>query len=105
MTLETMKELFGIMHVRDDEEEVPNAKRMHVVEEDVSLSQPISAAVSPGLRRFSLEEEFPSGPPVTVLLEEEEVPVPQGTSVVVPHPPLSRSHRKVGDALSLYRPW
>jgi hypothetical protein len=27
-----------VMHVRDDEEEVPNPKRMHVVEEEVSLS-------------------------------------------------------------------
>jgi hypothetical protein len=33
-----MKELFGIAHVRDDEEEVPNAKCMHIVEEEVSLS-------------------------------------------------------------------
>jgi hypothetical protein len=49
MTLEMMKELFHIMHVRDDEEEVPNAKRMHVVEEEVSLSQPITAAVPSGL--------------------------------------------------------
>jgi hypothetical protein len=28
MTLERMKELFGITHVRDDEEEVPSAKCM-----------------------------------------------------------------------------
>jgi hypothetical protein len=28
MTLERMKELFGIAHVRDDEEEVLNAKHM-----------------------------------------------------------------------------
>jgi hypothetical protein len=46
-----------------DEEEVPNVKRMRVVEEEVSLSQ--SKIVMP-------------------LLEEEEVPVPQGTTVVVP---------------------
>jgi hypothetical protein len=32
MTLETMKELFGIMHVIDDEEEVLNKKCMHVVQ-------------------------------------------------------------------------
>jgi hypothetical protein len=38
MILETMKELFGIVHVRDDEEEVPNVKHMHIGEEKVSLS-------------------------------------------------------------------
>jgi hypothetical protein len=32
------EKLFGVMHVRDDEEEVPNAKRMCVREEEVSLS-------------------------------------------------------------------
>jgi hypothetical protein len=37
MALGMMKELFGIAHVRDDEEEVPNAKRMHVVEEEVPV--------------------------------------------------------------------
>jgi hypothetical protein len=37
MTLETMKELFGVMYIRDDEEEDPNMKHMHVVEEEVSL--------------------------------------------------------------------
>jgi hypothetical protein len=36
MTLETMKELFGIVHV--GEEVVPNVKRMRVREEEVSLS-------------------------------------------------------------------
>jgi hypothetical protein len=41
-------------HVRDDEEEVPNAKHMHIVEEEISLSQPITVAV---------------------LLEEEEIPI------------------------------
>jgi hypothetical protein len=41
-------------HVRDDEEEVPNAKHMHIVEEEISLSQCITVAV---------------------LLEEEEIPV------------------------------
>jgi hypothetical protein len=45
-----------------DEEEVPNAKRMHVIEEEVSLLQPKSAVVP---------------------LEEEEVPVPQGPFVLV----------------------
>jgi hypothetical protein len=38
MTLERMKELFDVTHIRDDEEEVPNMKRMRVVEEEVSLS-------------------------------------------------------------------
>jgi hypothetical protein len=37
-TLEMMKELFGVTHIRDDEEEVPNVKRKHVREEEVSLS-------------------------------------------------------------------
>jgi hypothetical protein len=36
MTLETMKELFGVTHV--GEEEVPNAKCMLVGEEEVLLS-------------------------------------------------------------------
>jgi hypothetical protein len=49
MRLEMIKELFHVMHVRDDEEEVPNTKRMHVVEEEVSLSQPITAVVPSGL--------------------------------------------------------
>jgi hypothetical protein len=44
-----------VTHIRDDEEDVPNVKRMHVVEEEVSLLQPKTATVSP---------------------EEEEVPVP-----------------------------
>jgi hypothetical protein len=38
MALEMMKELFGIAHVRDAEEEVPNAKCMRIIEEEVSLS-------------------------------------------------------------------
>jgi hypothetical protein len=49
-------------HVRDDEEEVPNVKRMHIVEE-VSLLQPVTTAVP---------------------LEEEQVPVPHGPAIVVP---------------------
>jgi hypothetical protein len=57
VTLETMKELFGITHVRDDEEKVPNMKHIHVGEEEVSLLQLVTAAVLP---------------------EEEEVPVLQG---------------------------
>jgi hypothetical protein len=36
MTLDMMKELFGIIHV--GEEEVPNAKHMCIGEEEVSLS-------------------------------------------------------------------
>jgi hypothetical protein len=36
--LEMMKELFGVVHVRDDEEEVPNVKHMRIVEEEVLLS-------------------------------------------------------------------
>jgi hypothetical protein len=38
MTLETMKELFGVVRIRDDEEVVPNMKCMHVVEDEVLLS-------------------------------------------------------------------
>jgi hypothetical protein len=52
-----------VMHVMYDEEEAPNVKRMRVVEEEVSLSQPQTDAVP---------------------LEEEEVPAPQGPVVVVP---------------------
>jgi hypothetical protein len=61
MMLEMMEELFGITHV--GEEEVPNMKYMCVGEEEVSLSQSVTAAVPP---------------------KEEEVPVPQGPAVVVP---------------------
>jgi hypothetical protein len=46
MSLEMMKELFGITHVRDDEEEVSNTMCMHVGEE-VSLLQPITTTVPP----------------------------------------------------------
>jgi hypothetical protein len=45
MMLEWMKELFGIAHIRDDEEEIPNVKCMCIGEEEVSLSQPINVAV------------------------------------------------------------
>jgi hypothetical protein len=38
MTLETLKELLGVAHTRDNEEEVLSAKRMSVVEEEASLS-------------------------------------------------------------------
>jgi hypothetical protein len=122
MTLEAMKELFGITHVRDDEEEVPIAKCMHGEEEEVSLSQPITTMVPSeeedvpvpqGLCPLPLEEEDVPVPldhrPVAVPPEEE---VPQGSPYHgpvggrgVPCPPLSWSHRKEGDALSLYRPW
>jgi hypothetical protein len=50
--LETMKELFGVTHVRDDEEEVPNVKCMCVVEEEVPVPQGPSIEVPP-------EEEVP----------------------------------------------
>jgi hypothetical protein len=50
MTIETLKKLFGVMHVRDDEEEVPNAKRMCVREEEVSLSQPVTTCVTETLK-------------------------------------------------------
>jgi hypothetical protein len=93
MTLEMMKELFGIAHVRDDEEEVPNTKRKHVGEEEVSLSQSVTTAVlseeeevlvPQGLCSLLLEEEdIPVSllcPPVTVPPEEE---VPQGPIVTV----------------------
>jgi hypothetical protein len=56
MTIETMRELFGITHIReeevpnvkrmqDGEEEVPNAMHMHVGGEEVPLSQVITAMV------------------------------------------------------------
>jgi hypothetical protein len=45
MTLAMMKELFGIAHITDNEEDVPNVKCMCVGEEEVSLSQPDTAAV------------------------------------------------------------
>jgi hypothetical protein len=40
-----MKVLFGVMHVRDDEEEVPNVKRMCVAKEEVPLPQGPSIAI------------------------------------------------------------
>jgi hypothetical protein len=49
MMLEMMKELFGISHIRDVEDEVPNAKHMHIVKEEVSLPQPVTTVVPPGL--------------------------------------------------------
>jgi hypothetical protein len=75
--LETMKKLFGVMHV--GEEEVPNMKCMRVGEEEVLLSQSVTAAV------LSKEEEVqvPQVPTVTVPSKEEEVPVPQGPTITV----------------------
>jgi hypothetical protein len=69
LTLEVMKELFGIMHVRDDEEVVPNTQRMCIGEEEFSLSLPVTVVVS------SDEEKVPVplGLTVAVLLEEEDV--------------------------------
>jgi hypothetical protein len=71
------------MHVRDDEEEIPNAKCMHIGEEKVSLSQPITIAVPPEQEEVPVphgpavavpsEEEVLQGPPVMVPPEEEEV--------------------------------
>jgi hypothetical protein len=82
MMLETMKELFGVTHIRDNEEEVPNAKHMRVAERRSCCHIP-SLLQS---RRAStrLEEEFLLGPPVTVPPEEDEVPILQGPSVAVP---------------------
>jgi hypothetical protein len=103
MTLETMKELFHIVHVRHDEEEVPNMKHIHVGEEEVSLSQPITAAVPPeeedvpvpqGLHRLPPEElDVPvllERPPVAVLAPLVAVP-PDGRGCLIPVPPLVSS--------------
>jgi hypothetical protein len=75
--LETMKKLFGVMHI--GEEEIPNVKCMRVGEEEVLLSQSVTAAV------LSKEEEVqvPQVPTVTVPSKEEEVPVPQGPTITV----------------------
>jgi hypothetical protein len=70
MTLEVLKELFGVTHIG---EEVPNTKPMRIGEEEVSLSQPITVVVP-------LEEEedpVSQGPVVMVPPEEDEVLVPQ----------------------------
>jgi hypothetical protein len=73
------------MYVRDNEEEVPNAKHMCVGEEEVSLLQPITIVVP------SEEEEVqvPQGPTVVVPPKEEEVPTP-----------LSQSRQKEWDSFS-----
>jgi hypothetical protein len=44
--LGTMKEIFGIVHIGDNEEEVSNAKRMHIVEEAVPVPHGPSIVVS-----------------------------------------------------------
>jgi hypothetical protein len=64
-----------VTYVMYGEEEVPNLKRMHVVEDDVLPLQPKTAVVPPK------DEEVPvlQGPTVVVLLEEEEVPAPTVT--------------------------
>jgi hypothetical protein len=77
MTLDTMKELFGIMHV--GEAEVPNTKSMRVGKEEVSHA-PVTVVIP------MEEEEVPvsQGPFVTVPPEEEEVPTPPPPPIVVP---------------------
>jgi hypothetical protein len=52
-----------------DEEEVPNVKHMHVVEEEVSLSQPKTTMVPP-----EEEEVLVLQGPIVVVPPEEEVP-------------------------------
>jgi hypothetical protein len=44
---ELVSPLQFLTHIIYDEEEVPNEKRMHAVEEEVSLSQPEIVAVPP----------------------------------------------------------
>jgi hypothetical protein len=103
MTLELMKELFGIAHIIDNEEEAPNVMCMHVGEEEVSMSQPITAAVPPeeddvlvpqGLHRLLPEEEdIPvplERPPITVPAPLVTVPR-ERWGCLVPVPPLVSS--------------
>jgi hypothetical protein len=92
MTLEMMKELFGVMHV--GEEEVPNVKHMRIREEEVSSSLPVTVMVPPE------EEEVPvSQGPANVVPPREEVP-PEEEEVPAPlsrsrcRALLSRSHRR-----------
>jgi hypothetical protein len=82
MALETMKELFGVTHI--GEVEVPNAKRIRVQEEEVSLSQPVTAIVPPE------EEEVP------VPLEEDEVLVPQAPPPIMVPPDEGEAMRTRG---------
>jgi hypothetical protein len=70
MMLETMKELFGIVHVKDNEEEVPNAMCMCVGEEEVSLSQPVIAAVPPEEEEVKVKQGL-----YRLLLDEENIPI------------------------------
>jgi hypothetical protein len=109
------------VHVRDDEEEVTNVKRMHIGEEEVSMSRPVTVVVPweeekvpipQGLCRLPAEEED-----APVLLERPPPPSwshqrKNSRSASVSRsrrgkkrslsymPPLSWSHRKEGDALS-----
>jgi hypothetical protein len=62
-----------VTHIMYDEEEVRNAKRMRIVEEEVSLSLPKTATVPPEEEEVPLEEEVPP--------EKEEFLAP---AVVVP---------------------
>jgi hypothetical protein len=57
------------MHIMYDEEEVPNVKHMHVVEEEVSLPQPKTTMVPP-----EEEDVLVLQGPVVVVPPEEEVP-------------------------------
>jgi hypothetical protein len=68
MTLETMKELFGIAHIRDDEEEVPNMKCMHIVEEEVPVSQGPFVAVPPKRRCLVAVDDNVHVPPLVCSL-------------------------------------
>jgi hypothetical protein len=62
-----------VTHIMYVEEEVRNAKRMRIVEEEVSLSLPKTATVPPEEEEVPLEEEVPP--------EKEEFLAP---AVVVP---------------------
>jgi hypothetical protein len=68
------------MHNMYDEEEVPNMKSMHVVEEKVPLSWPETAVVLPEGEEVLVLQ----GPAVTVP-PEEEVPL-KGEEVLAPPP-------------------
>jgi hypothetical protein len=62
-----MKELLGITHIRDDEQEVPNAKHMRLVEEEVPVLQGPSVAVLPKGRRclVAVDDNVPVPPLVS----------------------------------------
>jgi hypothetical protein len=88
------------MYVRDNEEEVPNAKHMCVGEEEVSLLQPITIVVP------SEEEEVqvPQGPTVVVPPKEEEVPTPLSQSCQKEWDSFSRLMTMASMMKALYRP-